>query len=586
MPFNPNDATHLSRLKRAREQSFKQLAPFRVARMEGIREMVGKHYGHDATEKIKPVNMIALMVQSYAQSLVAQNPAFDVQTNYTNLRPYVQMFKLALDETVKELVLRDTLEQMVIETMFGMGIVKVGLSSTADSATNVGRSAASPFADVVGLHNWVHDVHASRWDQIQYCGDRYSVPLEEVRDNPAYDKDVREKVQSGIAKGLPQGGTDQNPNNIGSGSPMKDDRLHQEVRLWDIWLPRDKILITVVDDQDLKPLRILPWERPVRGPYHMCWYNYVPDNLMPAAPVSGIFDLNVMVNQLFRKLGQQAERQRTVLAYADGSGNDAQRIQNGNDDDGIRVSDINAIKEFRLGGADQATMGVAMQFRQLASYLAGNIDSMAGLMAGSDTVGQDQLMVAQSSQRLKTMQDRVEYVTGNIGRDIGEYLWDSDVIKKLRMKIEGTSLEIDQYWGPDQRVGAMYQYRVDVIPHSMKKRTPEERTGLIQQLFGSMIGPLMPVLQQQGFTIDAYKYVKMTSENLNLPELLEIVIPADPAMADMLAAQDMAPMPMSGQRPPVSRGKGHQQKDPFLEGATQMASASRSNENVNGARGQ
>ena len=585
MPFNPNDATHLSRLRRAREQAFKQLQPFRVARMQGVREMVGKHYGHDGGEKIKPVNMTAIMVQSYARSLVSQNPAFDVVTSYANLRPYVQMFKLALEDTCKEIALRDTLERMVIETMFGLAIVKVGLTATADNATGAARPAASPFADVIGLHNWVHDVHASRWDQVQYCGDRYSVPLEEVLENPAYKKEVREKAQATGSKGLPNSGTDQDPNNIGSGQPMKDDRLHKEVRLWDIWLPRDKLLLTITDDQDLPPLRVIEWERPARGPYHPCWYDPVPDNLMPLAPALGIYDLDVMVNQLFRKLGQQAERQRTVLAFQDGAGADAQRVLNTADGEGVKVGDINAVKEFRLGGADQATMGVAMQFRQLASYVGGNLDTIAGLMAGSDTVGQDQLMAAQSSQRIKAMQDRVESVTADIGRDLGEYLWDSDVIKRLRMKVEGTDIEYDQYWGPDQRVGAVYQYRVDVKPHSMKKRTPEERTGLIQQLLGQMIMPLMPVLQQQGYTIDAHKLVRMTSEDLNLPQLMEIVIPADPGMAMMEEQESSAPMPAAAQRPPVSRGKGHQQRDPFLDGATQMASAARSNENTSGARG-
>lgn len=583
MLFNPSSQTHLSRLKKFREASYQKLRPYRIKRVDLIRELVGKDYGHGGADRINPVNVILQSVSAYSEALVASNPCFDVSTNFGTLRPYCNGFKLALEEVVKQIDLRATLEEMVVDAMFGLGVVKVGLNGEADLARGMGRFAAMPFADAVGLNNWVHDCNASRWDQIQICGDRYSIPLDEVRENPSFDKAVREKVFSSSRRNIYEQGQNEDPARIGSGTMIRDDQLHDEVRVWDIWLPRDKLLLTMVDEQELPPLKVVEWDGPDRGPYHICAYQKVPGNIMPIPSLYGWYDLHVMVNQLARKLGAQAERQRTVLGYQDGGGDDAHRLLHTEDGEGVKMNNIESVKEFRFGGADQATLAVMLQFRQLASMMAGNLDSLAGLAAGSDTVGQDRLMVSQASQRMKKMQDTIERVVSEIGRDIGSYLWNGDSIIRLREKIQGTSLQVEKNWGQQQRMGSVYQYRVNVIPHSMKSKTPEERAMLLKQIVDGVVAPLTGALQQQGYALDAKAYIKIMSESLTLPELQEIVVPMDPAMQMMGEQSDQPPLPIAAQRQPVTRDKGRPQKDPFLDAARQMGSAQRSNESRTGA---
>ena len=104
--FNPSNTTHLSRLKKAREDAYKKLAPFRSERFNGLRELVGKCYGHEGTERINPVNLVLLTVQSYCQTLVSKSPEFDVNTKWKGLTPYVNLFKLGLADAIEEMNLR------------------------------------------------------------------------------------------------------------------------------------------------------------------------------------------------------------------------------------------------------------------------------------------------------------------------------------------------------------------------------------------------------------------------------------------------------------------------------------------------
>ena len=580
MRFDPENPTHLSRLTRAREAAYKTLQPFREFRIEAMREMVGKHYGHDGASQITPLNVIQLLVSSYSQHLISNNPAFAVSTKYPELVPSAKLFQVGLNEQAVEMNLRQTIEDVVTDAMFGFGVAKVGLTATSDDSQGFLHDAAQPFADHVGTEDWVHDTEASRYEEATFAGNRYRVPLDEVRDNPLYDQRIRSRVV-GTSKSNAIVGDAENDRarSIGSGTGGNYDHiLHEQVELWDIWLPRDNLLLTMVAGQEFNScLRIMEWSGPETGPYLFLPYQTIPGNIMPIPPVAGVYDLHILINQLLRKAGRQAERQRTVLGYQDGAADEAERVLNTEDGQGVRMNNPDNVKEFRFGGADGATVAFVMQLRQLASYVGGNMDAIAGLMASSDTVGQDKLLTENASQRLQHMAEKVENFTSALGRAVGSYLWDSDVIRRLSMMIEGTSIEVQRYWGPDERVGKFYHYNVDVVAHSLRRKTPEQKMSMIEQALGQLFLPLMPVLQQQGYALDIRSLLRLWSESRGIPEMMDIVVPVDPAVAQMQQEEQSAPWPASAQRQPVTRGKGRAQVDPFTEGARQMMAEQRSN---------
>lgn len=581
--FNPNSDTSRARLKKAREASWKLLGPFRDFRYDAYREFVGKHYGADGPTTITPLNNLLMVVQIYTQNLIAQCPAAGVTTQYPTLRPYADMFKAALNQTIKEINLQHALEQCIVETLFGAGIMKVGLTMTSDNAEGFLHDAATPFADPILLEDWVHDMGARSFEEVSFCGNKYRIPLIELQENPIYDSKVSDKLSTDSpnqVSGL-DGGTGESTSRLSTGSKgmNTDNDLYDQVEVWDTWLPREGLLITEAANQDLPPLRVVEWDGPERGPYHMNPYQIVPGNVMPLAPMCGIYDMHVLINQLMRKAGRQSERQRTVLAYEPGASSDAQRLQDVDDGNAVKVANINAVKEFRLGGADAANVSWMTQVRQLFSYHSGNLDTMGGLGSMTDTVGQDQLLAQNSSQRLQDMQRRTQKFTGSVMEDVGYYLWNSDAVKHLQLRIEGTEINVPTYWGGDQRVGQFYQYNVDIVPFSMLTKTPEEIVNAILQTVGQVAMPLMSLLQAQGYTIDVKSLIGKIAEYRRIPELLEVIRPADPSQA---AEVDDSMQPNMPDREPVTRSKGHVQQTQMDAAMKQMASDQRSNSAAGG----
>ena len=68
---------------------------------------------------------------------------------------------------------------------------------------------------------------------------------------------------------------------------------------------------------------------------------------------------------------------------------------------------------------------------------AGIKDPSAMPKASELKISDDELRASIIDNQLKKMQERVEEVVADIGRDIGWYLWESDTILRLREKIQG-----------------------------------------------------------------------------------------------------------------------------------------------------
>lgn len=559
--FNPLSTSDVSRLRRAREESYKQLAEFRKQRIELLRQRVGHRYGErSGTDKI-PLPLMSLATGVYTRSLASRNPRVLATTRWPSLKPYAVQFHLAVNEAIEELNLVETLQTCINEALYGLGIIKVGLCITADDQLGPRHDAAQPFCDAVLLENWVHDHNARSYEEVDFCGDRYRMPLREAMSNPLFDPSVAAKLRRSDADADNTNYTDRNDKSntlsVKDRNPHGDETFHDTVELWDLWLPKDRLVVTLSAEQDLDPLRVVEWEGPECGPYHLLAFTPVPGNIMPLPPAYDWVSLHETVNKLANKAIRQAERQKTVGIYEDAAVDDAQRVRDASDGEFVRVNDVKAVGEMRMGGADAATMAMVENLRGMFSYFAGNIDTMGGLAAQTGTVGQDQLLAQQSSAQVQEMQDRVEKMTTEVVRAIGYYLWtDEETTRALTRTITGTDIEFTTYWGPDQRVGAFLDYNLKVEPYSLRPQSPGDRVQAINSVLAQVIMPLMPLMAQQGLTVDLTALVRTLAQYMDLPELAEIIVPADPKQAEQMRqmqAGEQAPTPRSVSREPGRR---------------------------------
>lgn len=518
------DALSISRLTTAFKWSTERLKPFREKYKMFVEHFAGPDYGDGGYGDKMPVNMLRLLVNSYHCKLSSQAPQCLVVARDKMFKTEAYEFRIALNNELKDMEFGESLKAAVKQALFCMGIMKVGI--TQDEGNNSGylHDVGKTFADSVDFDDWTHDMNAKKPEEWTFCGDKYKLPKEFVLNDPSFDaagRDYMANQESGDSD-LPGG--EGKAEDMSIGSTLREE-FDETVELQDIWLPRRKLLVTFPGDMQGDPLKIIDWEGPENGPYHVLRFGVVPGNLMPSPPSQFLFCLHDLVNRLFVKISRQAENTKTIFtatgaAVSDGS---VQRVIDAAHGEVVRVDHNDAVKEQKLGNVDQATFLFAMQMKEFFSYFAGNLDSMAGLGANADTWRQEKMMTEANTQLLAEMQDSVHGFVRPVCSDIGFYIYTDPLSSPHLEKQIGQNLKIPFDWGQDRRNADWKSFKVDIEPYSMIRRSPGERLNDIMQVIGQVMMPLMPLWQQQGGTIDLIKLVAIFSQYRDLPELEEIL---------------------------------------------------------------
>lgn len=505
-------AFDFQKLRTAIDWSITQLNTPRQKRLDAIRQYVGNHYGDDGSDKRVPTNFLELAVTIYTRQLAARAPRVMVSAKNQQLRPFARTMELAINQIPDEIDLGHTMQQVVTEAMFSFGVVKVGLEQS-------GNDAGQVFVDLVSVDDYFCDMSAKSRKLIQYEGNDYWVPYEVALD-------------MGLPKGVePDKHTltgDQGDTHAASISSSEGADLYQDmVWLRDVWIPSEQKLITYAV-KSLRQLKEIEWNGPNTGPYHMLGFSEVPGNLLPLPPVALWRDLHELGNNLFRKLGRQADAKKTVAAFQGGNDSDVEALKQARDGEGIRYSGQTP-ENISVGGVDAPSLAFYLQVRDLFSYFSGNIDSLGGLAPQTETVGQDRMLGEAASTRLKHMADETIKFAKNVFKDVAWYEWTNPLAERQVQKhVEGTNISVDQAWSYETRQGDFLSYNFDIDAYSMQDDSPSTKMQKIGLALERFIFPVLESLEGQGGQIDFKKLTEMIARFGNIPELNDIVQFRDP----------------------------------------------------------
>ena len=137
------DVLSSQKLGDAVRDAFKDLEEYRAKSTQFIRLYAGKEYAMNDLELESPVNSMELAATIYSYKLSSGIPKAMVTTEYTKLRPAAETLRMALDYLCDGIHLHDTIEEIVLDALFGFGIVKVGINS-ARNLKGFSTSKASP----------------------------------------------------------------------------------------------------------------------------------------------------------------------------------------------------------------------------------------------------------------------------------------------------------------------------------------------------------------------------------------------------------------------------------------------------------
>jgi hypothetical protein len=242
----------------------------------------------------------------------------------------------------------------------------------------------------------------------------------------------------------------------------------------------------------------------------------------------------MLANTIFRKLGRQAERQKTNPVYRAGAEAEAERRKEANDGEWVRSDDPGATNVVSSGGIDQTNLAFLLQVKDMYFTLGGNLDALGGLSPQAETLGQDQLLLGSATNRLVDMQDRTTEGVTNVIRALMWYEWTDPLrSRKLKFRVPGTSIDMELNWTPEQREGDMIQYEMVVQPYSMVSSSPGSKLQAISQVFDRFIAPYQPQMQEQGVGVNFENLMRTISKYGNLPELEDMLDFGQPPPVDV-----------------------------------------------------
>ena len=519
----------VKRLQDAVEWSVRQLQAPRQARVDAVRQFVGSHYSDHGAEKRVPVNQIELAVTIYLRHLAARAPRVMVSSRVDELKPFARSMELALNQVPEEIGLASTFRRVVLEALFGIGVAKVGIAAGGDSS--LGHDSGRTFVDLVNPDDYFLDMAAKSRETIQYEGNDYWLDVETARDMGWEGLEPDEHTTHG------EGGA-QRAEGVGkdTGAPL----LYEQVHLRDVWVVAENRLITYAV-KTKQVLRNLPWDGPEGGPYYTLSFSDVPGNLMPLPPVAMWRDLHELSNDLFRKLAKQAMAKKTVAAFPGGNEDSVNALKLTSDGEGLKYSGAKP-EQITLGGIDAPTLAFFLQCKDLSSYMAGNLDSLGGLGPVSDTATQDEAIGQAAGARMASMKASVTEWARRVWKALAWYEWTDPLRRRVIAKpVDGTDMVVVREWSAETREGDFLDFNLEIDPYSMEDDTPASRLQKVRAVIMELVLPAMPLIQQQGGSLDFRALMDLVARLGNVDELRGLVRFGEPIEGERAAGGSGSP---------------------------------------------
>jgi len=520
----------IEKLNNSVKWSIRQLEFPRQKRVSAIKQYCGSHYASGTDGKRVPVNFLKMAVDIYARILAPRSPQAMMSTKVQELKATAINLEYAVNEVPEEINLSSTLRRYIVEALFSMGILKVGLHTVGG---HLGHPYGTTFVDNVTMDDYFLDMSAKHIEQIQYEGNDYWMDYEDLMDSDWVDKAARNTIKP------------TEPTPVGPSGEVRADGIATgetaEVfrdRIWlrDVWLPNEKRLVTYTVE-DSKALNVVDWDGPEPGPYLKLGFSDVPGNLLPLAPVQIWRDLHELGNALFRKLANQGDSEKSVLGFPGGNDDSVEDFKGASDGDGI-VYKGGEPKELRAGGVNRNTLAFYLQTKDLSSYFAGNLDGLGGLSAMSETVGQDKLMSEAASAQLRDMSARSVESFKEVMYAIAHYEWHDPIKERmLEKKIPKTDIVVPTKFGPGDKYGEFDLYDLKINVYSLQDESPSVMLQKIGAIVGQYILPLAPLIEAAGGTIDVQRLLALVAKYSGIDEISEIVQFMDPQPGAQQPAQ-------------------------------------------------
>jgi len=521
---NPYDRKEFKLLVEAVNNSFEKLKPFREKRKDAITEFCGSEYADNATGKSVYLNLLAMAVNIYVRQAVTRAPRAKITTRFQNLRPIAKNFELAVNDLVEDMNLGVMLRMAVTDALFSpLAAVKIGLKNTGKFKYGEEEiPVTEPFVNLISFDDYVRDMEARSAYSPAYEGNRYTMELDELHEVFPSSRKL------GLSDSNLGARNDNRVESISHDTTMHGESIKKMIELQDLWLPKHRLMVTYVLDKPDFPISVVEYDTGEKGPYRTLWFTGVPDNAMPLAPLGLLKNLQKFISSCMRRLYSQAQKQKSVVGF--NNRDSAGRFKSCADGDGIWWEGEKPVP-LSSGGVNQSTFALMLQLKDVFSWAGGNLDSLGGLSPMAETATQDAQLTRIASGQIQDMQDATAEFAREIMEQLAWYEWTDPIrTRNLEKEIPGTSLKISTVWSPETRDGDFLDMNFNIIAESMREENPAAKLQRLDYALKNIFIPNLPVLMQQGYTLDFNKLADIYADYADLQELRQIITTADPNM--------------------------------------------------------
>jgi hypothetical protein len=517
-----------SRLAKAVTKSYEKLKIPRENRYLFLKESVGSHYGSGGSEHAVPINIIRLAQNVYTRLLVSSNPKVLISTKKDALKMSSIDYETAINQLIDEIHLKKKLRRFVTDAMFGIGIMKIGLSTGKEVyIDDVKYELGQPYSEPIDMDYFGIDMSARTWEDAEYIFDISKVPYDWALET--YGKEFKDVLKSEKDKDYK---SNKEVETISKGNTSRSEKEEMSYRdmceIASIYLPQEKRIVTMAWNNGIADKKVLSesdYYGPECGPYIPLYFNEVIGNILPLPPVALWFDIHELANELYRKLGRQAKNQKDILAFDPKNKDDADKIKNAKDQEVIACRQPDKLTQMSYGGPNQSLFAFFLNAQQQGNKMTGNSDTLGGIGASSETATQDKLIIGSASQQVADMQDQVEDATSKICKSLAWYMfYDPFIEMPATKRLPGIPIDIPITITKEMLEGDFLDYNYSIKPYSLQEETPANKFNTITTIFSNLVLPMAPMLQEQGLTIDFQEFMDLISRMKNLPELSDILI--------------------------------------------------------------
>lgn len=485
-------------------RGFDRLKNFRSARLMFLRNYVGQYYdqasGSIGTEAL---NLIFNAIRVLVPTIVMNFPRHRVNSRFVASQEYAELLGMALDyhDRIPSTKIIPTYRSVIVDAIFTLGIIKTGLAAS-DSVyafdDQFKINAGEVYSAAVDFDNFIVDSNCKEhmFTDARYMGDRICVSRQELLDSGLYDNSLIEQLPRA---GNQTGNRAKEARNLSQSSLSSTDRygLLDEVEIAELWVPQAQAIVTVPGTKDITfddYLRVADYEGPDSGPYSLLSLTPpVPGNPLPV-PMVGIWnDLHISANRMAKKILDQAERQKDLVAYRRALAEDAEEMQQAMDGEAIATDDPDGVRVISFGGQQQSNEIHLAQLNSWFNMMSGNPQAIGGERFQVDSATEARLLQSNASIGIEDMKDLVYQMAASEGRLRAWYfhtdpLIEIPLIKRQQMPAEfqqgilgpemTKSPRIEQvqiFLTPEARRGDFIDFTFAIEPESMGRKDSETR---------------------------------------------------------------------------------------------------------------